>query len=149
MAYSCQLLEGELLAGLVRGHSLIHQIYMQPVYLHVSRGLNGSQTGLLLLPSSVVGSISSLYAGWHMRVSTTCHKSKTIADSKALQGIQVVPIRCLAHSLASGPVHHRLLGTRHQQASLMGRNGSRCAGWRGGHHESLDVDGQLCRGEQF
>ncbi|CAD6577469.1 MAG: hypothetical protein TREMPRED_001957 [Tremellales sp. Tagirdzhanova-0007] len=42
-------------------------IYMQPVYLHVTRGLNGSQTGLLLLPSDIVGSASSLYAGWHMR----------------------------------------------------------------------------------
>ena len=41
---------------------------MQPVYLHVTRGLNGSQTGLLLLPSDFVGSASSLYAGWHMRV---------------------------------------------------------------------------------
>ena len=46
----------------------IKQIYMQPVYLHVTRGLNGSQTGLLLLPSDIVGSASSLYAGWHMRV---------------------------------------------------------------------------------
>ena len=44
------------------------KLYMQPVYLRVSRGLNGSQTGLLLLPSSIVGSASSLYAGWHMRV---------------------------------------------------------------------------------
>ena len=45
------------------------QMYMQPVYLHVTRGLNGSQTGLVLLPSSIVGSASSLYAGWHMSVS--------------------------------------------------------------------------------
>nr|XP_031858907.1 uncharacterized protein CI109_005727 [Kwoniella shandongensis]KAA5525979.1 hypothetical protein CI109_005727 [Kwoniella shandongensis] len=43
------------------------RLYMQPVYLHVTRGLNGSQTGLLLIPSSVVGAASSLYAGWHMR----------------------------------------------------------------------------------
>ncbi|WWC63940.1 uncharacterized protein I303_106546 [Kwoniella dejecticola CBS 10117] len=43
------------------------RLYMQPVYLHVTRGLNGSETGLLLLPSSIVGSFSSLYAGWHMR----------------------------------------------------------------------------------
>ena len=47
------------------------QLYMQPVYLHVTRGLDGSQTGLLLLPSSVAGSASSLHAGWHMRVSQT------------------------------------------------------------------------------
>ncbi|WVQ73605.1 hypothetical protein IAR50_003185 [Cryptococcus sp. DSM 104548] len=43
------------------------QLYMQPVYLHVVRGLNGSETGLLLIPSSIVGSFSSLYAGWHMK----------------------------------------------------------------------------------
>ncbi|WVR08976.1 hypothetical protein IAU60_006035 [Kwoniella sp. DSM 27419] len=43
------------------------RLYMQPVYLHVSRGLNGSETGLLLIPTSVVGSLASLYAGWHMR----------------------------------------------------------------------------------
>ncbi|GFZ47341.1 hypothetical protein JCM24511_05084 [Saitozyma sp. JCM 24511] len=43
------------------------RLYMQPVYLHVTRGLNGGQTGLVLLPSSIVGSASSLYAGWHMR----------------------------------------------------------------------------------
>ncbi|KAK4685900.1 sedoheptulose-bisphosphatase, partial [Tremellales sp. Uapishka_1] len=43
------------------------RLYNQPVYLHVSRGLNGSQTGLVLLPSTIVGSASSLYAGWHMR----------------------------------------------------------------------------------
>ncbi|WRT69156.1 uncharacterized protein IL334_006140 [Kwoniella shivajii] len=43
------------------------RLYMQPVYLHVTRGLNGSETGLLLLPSSIVGSLASLYAGWHMR----------------------------------------------------------------------------------
>ncbi|WVW79459.1 hypothetical protein I302_101428 [Kwoniella bestiolae CBS 10118] len=43
------------------------RLYMQPIYLHVTRGLNGSDTGLLLLPSSVVGSLSSLYAGWHMK----------------------------------------------------------------------------------
>ncbi|AAW43996.1 conserved hypothetical protein [Cryptococcus deneoformans JEC21] len=43
------------------------RLYMQPVYLHVTRGLNGSETGLLLIPSSIVGSFSSLYAGWHMR----------------------------------------------------------------------------------
>ena len=52
------------------------QLYMQPVYLHVTRGLNGSQTGLLLLPSSIVGSAASLYAGWHMRVrplKSKCH----------------------------------------------------------------------------
>ncbi|WVQ63809.1 uncharacterized protein L199_001964 [Kwoniella botswanensis] len=43
------------------------RLYMQPIYLHVTRGLNGSETGLLLLPSSIVGSLSSLYAGWHMK----------------------------------------------------------------------------------
>ena len=41
---------------------------MVPVYLHVARGLNGSETGLLLFPTSIVGSAASLYAGWHMRV---------------------------------------------------------------------------------
>lgn len=44
-------------------------MFMQPVYLHVSRGLNGRETGLLLLPGSIFGSATSLYAGWHMRVS--------------------------------------------------------------------------------
>ncbi|ODO09551.1 hypothetical protein I350_03154 [Cryptococcus amylolentus CBS 6273] len=43
------------------------RLYMQPVYLHVVRGLNGSETGLLLIPSSIAGSFSSLYAGWHMK----------------------------------------------------------------------------------
>ncbi|ORY33117.1 major facilitator superfamily domain-containing protein [Naematelia encephala] len=43
------------------------RLFMQPVYLHVTRGLNGSETGLLLLPSSISGALSSLYAGWHMR----------------------------------------------------------------------------------
>jgi hypothetical protein len=42
---------------------------MQPVYLHVTRALNGQDTGLVLLPSSIVGSAASLYAGYHMRVS--------------------------------------------------------------------------------
>ncbi|OCF35647.1 hypothetical protein I316_02702 [Kwoniella heveanensis BCC8398] len=43
------------------------RLYMQPVYLHVTRGLNGSETGLILIPASIVGSVSSLYAGWHMK----------------------------------------------------------------------------------
>ncbi|KAL7421302.1 hypothetical protein Q5752_004187 [Cryptotrichosporon argae] len=43
------------------------RLYFQPVYLHVVRGLDGSTTGLLLVPSSIAGSAASLYAGWHMR----------------------------------------------------------------------------------
>ncbi|EIW66088.1 hypothetical protein TREMEDRAFT_35563, partial [Tremella mesenterica DSM 1558] len=41
--------------------------YMYPVYLHVARDFDGSRTGLALLPSSVMGPLASLYAGWHMR----------------------------------------------------------------------------------
>ncbi|EIW67182.1 hypothetical protein TREMEDRAFT_64422 [Tremella mesenterica DSM 1558] len=40
---------------------------MYPVYLHVARDFDGSRTGLALLPSSVMGPLASLYAGWHMR----------------------------------------------------------------------------------
>ncbi|KAK8843992.1 hypothetical protein IAR55_006785 [Kwoniella newhampshirensis] len=56
-----------LLAFALTTATTFSRLYMQPVYLHVTRGLNGSETGLLLLPSSVVGAASSFYAGWHMR----------------------------------------------------------------------------------
>nr|WRH23635.1 Histidine phosphatase superfamily [Naematelia aurantialba] len=56
-----------LMAFVLTTATTFARLFMQPVYLHVTRGLNGSQTGLLLLPSSIAGSASSLYAGWHMR----------------------------------------------------------------------------------
>ncbi|KAL7412507.1 major facilitator superfamily domain-containing protein [Mrakia frigida] len=56
------------------------RIFMLPLYLHVVRGYNGSKTGLILLPSSIVGSAGSLFAGWYMR-KTGAYKRLTIICS--------------------------------------------------------------------
>ncbi|KAK1922622.1 major facilitator superfamily domain-containing protein [Papiliotrema laurentii] len=56
-----------LIAFMLTTMTNFSRMFMQPVYLHVSRGLNGRETGLLLLPGSIFGSATSLYAGWHMR----------------------------------------------------------------------------------
>jgi hypothetical protein len=94
----CSTVRGMLESSLTR-----RQLYMQPVYLHVTRGLNGGQTGLVLLPSSIVGSASSLYAGWHMRVSRSDRPLLSLfsdAPSPTL-GLTRYAVRCTLYA-----VHH-------------------------------------------
>ncbi|CDZ97896.1 Predicted transporter (major facilitator superfamily) [Phaffia rhodozyma] len=56
-----------LLAFMLLTMSTFARLFMIPMYLHIVRGYNGSQTGLILLPSSITGSAGSLFAGWYMR----------------------------------------------------------------------------------
>lgn len=56
------------------------QLFEIPLYLHVVRGYNGTDTGLILLPSTISGSAASLYAGWHMK-RWASYKTLTVVSS--------------------------------------------------------------------
>lgn len=68
---------------------LILQMYLQPVYLQLVRGVDVLESGVLLIPFSVVSSSVSLYAGWHMRVSFSRVSTSTLRS--VLAGVQMVP----------------------------------------------------------
>ena len=62
---------------------------MIPVYLHIPRGLNGREAGLVLLPASITGSLASLGAGYYMRVSSRLESAElTISDLAPTNGFK-------------------------------------------------------------
>lgn len=48
---------------------------MQPVYLQLVRNVDVLETGMLLIPFSIISSGTALYAGWHIRVSQSFRTS--------------------------------------------------------------------------